>query len=60
MKKSTRKLVLRSETIHAFKAIEIIELARARGGDSAAALFVSTGSNSGIECPIQVRALTKG
>ena len=58
MKKSTRKLVLRSETIHAFRAMEILELARARGGDGAAAMLDS-GGQSGINCPIQVRALTK-
>ena len=76
MKRSTRKLVLRSETIRAFSDMELFELARARGGDGAAALLEFTGagsgingpaalgettvSNGGIACPIQVRALTKG
>ncbi len=60
MKKSTRKLVLRSETIRAFRAMEILELARARAGDGAA-LLESTITQSGINCPIQVvRVPTNG
>ena len=50
MKKSNRKLVVRSETV---RALDNIDLMRARGGDDLAGGPKTNGTESGINCPAQ-------
>jgi len=50
MKKSIRKLVVRSETVRALRALDVGELARAVGGDVAVLV------ESGRDCPAAVVA----
>jgi hypothetical protein len=52
MKKITRKLVVRRETV---RTLDNIDLMRARGGDDPAAK--TNGTESGINCPAQAAAL---
>ena len=57
MKKTTRKLLVRSETLRVLRALENVDLARAQGGGDALAAE-STNTQSGINCPVQA-AVTK-
>lgn len=52
MRKATRKLAVRAETLRVLQALDKIDLARAMGrGDAAAA--ETTNTQSGINCPAQ-------
>lgn len=57
MKKTTRKLLVRSETLRVLRALDNVDLARAQGGGDALAAE-STNTQSGINCPVQA-AVTK-
>jgi hypothetical protein len=48
MKKNTRKLVVRSETV---RTLDNIDLMRARGGDDPANAAGTDTTQSGINCP---------
>jgi hypothetical protein len=50
MKKITRKLVVRSETV---RTLANIDLTRARGGDAPAPGAKTNGTESGINCVAQ-------
>ena len=50
MKKVTRKLMVRSETV---RTLDNIDLMRARGGDDLAGGPKTGGTDSGINCPAQ-------
>lgn len=50
MKKNTRKLVVRRETV---RTLDNIDLMRARGGDDPANAGGTNGTQSGITCPAQ-------
>lgn len=56
MKKTTRKLVVRAETLRVLRALDKIDLARAMGGGDAAAAD-TTNTQSGINCPAQAAAV---
>jgi hypothetical protein len=47
MKKSIRKLALRSETVRALRPLNFDEVAHVRGGDGEAPRYESTGSCPG-------------
>jgi hypothetical protein len=51
MKKTTGKLVVRSETLRVLRALDNVELARARGGGDTIAAADSTNTQSGFNCP---------
>ena len=50
MKKITRKLVVRSETV---RTLDNVDLRRARGGDELANAGKTNGTESGINCIAQ-------
>lgn len=52
MKKTTRKLVVRGETLRVQGALDKIDLSRARGGGDAPAAE-TTNTQSGFNCPAQ-------
>jgi hypothetical protein len=58
MKKNTRKLPLRSETIRALRTLDDIDLIRIVGG-SDFSNPVASQTQSGITCPVQVTAVPK-
>lgn len=58
MKKTTRKLVVRSEMLRVLRALDNVDLARAQGGGGDALAAESTNTQSGINCPVQA-AVTK-
>ncbi len=54
MKKITRKLVVHSETI---RALDSIDLTRARGGGDSPDAGGTDRTQSGINCPVQAAAI---
>lgn len=56
MKKTTRKLVVRSETLRVLRALDKGDLVRVRGGGDALAAE-STNTQSGINCPAQAASV---
>lgn len=55
MKHTSRKLPVLRETLRVLRALEALDLARARGGDAPPD---STNTQSGVNCPFKVRDLT--
>lgn len=56
MKKITRKLMVRGETLRVLRALDKIDLARAIGGEDDAAAE-TTHTQSGFNCPAQAAVI---
>lgn len=56
MKRATRKLVVRSETLRVLRALDNADLARAVGGGADPGLVEDSNGNSGINCPAVLAA----
>jgi hypothetical protein len=56
MKKTTRKLQVRGETLRVLRALDNLDLVRATGGGTDTAIADSTDTQSGFNCPNRAAA----